>query len=274
MANNFAGKVAWITGGGSGIGRACAIELAKRGAHVAVSGRRVERLESTCAAVEQHGVRALAVPCDVRDEARLEQAAADVVDAFGRLDLVMANAGYSAGGRIDELSGEDWRRQFDINVVASALTARFTLPELRRNRGRLVLVGSVAGFVPGPNFGAYHASKYAIRALGGTLSSELHGSGVSCTTVHPGFVDSEIARVDNQGQFDDARRDKRPKQLMWTAERAAKVIIRAAEKRKREVVFTGHGKLGAFLGMHFPGLLHRFMTRDKALKQAASFRVD
>ncbi len=274
MAKIFPGKVVWITGGGSGIGRACAIEFAKRGADVAVSGRRLDRLEETCAAVRDHGVRALAAPCDVRDEARLEEVVGEVVGAFGRLDLAMANAGFSAGGRIEDLTAEDWRRQFDINVVAAAMTARFSLPELRKQKGRIMLVGSVAGFVPGPHFGAYHASKHAVRALGATLSAELFGSGGSCTTVHPGFVESEIARVDNAGQFDDARRDKRPASLMWTAERAARVMVRAAEKRKRELVFTGHGKIAAFLGMHFPSLTYRFMTREKALEQASSFRVE
>jgi len=274
MANVFLGKVAWITGGGSGIGRACAIELAKRGAHVAVTGRRLDRLEETCDAVEEQGVRALALPCDVRDEARLEEAVSKVVETLGRLDLAMANAGFSVGGRIEDLTAEDWRRQFDVNVVAAAMTARFALPELRRQRGRFVLVGSVAGFVPGPHFGAYHASKHAVRALGATLSTEIFGTGVSCTTAHPGFVESEIGQVDSLGKYDPNRRDKRPENLMWTAERAARVIIRAAEKRKREQVFTGHGKLGAFLGMHFPSLIYRFMAREQAIKQAASFRVE
>ena len=109
--------------------------------------------------------------------------------------------------------------------------------------------------VPTAGNGAYTASKYAVRAIGQTLSLELAGSGVSCTTLHPGFVASEIAQVDNQGHYSPERSDKRPAALMWPADRAARVMIDAIEKRKREYTFTAHGKLGAFIGQHMPGAI-------------------
>lgn len=273
MPGPFTEKVVWITGGGSGIGRACAREFARQGATVAVSGRRADRLAEVVAELEALGARALAVPCDVCDEEQQERAVTTIVDALGGLDVAMANAGFSVGGRIEQLSAADWRRQFEVNVVGAAVTVRQALPALRASAGRLVLTGSVAGYIAGPGFGAYHASKYAIRALGRTLSAELHGSGVSCTTVHPGFVESEINKVDNEGHFDDRREEKRPRQLLWPTDRAARVIVRAVEKRKRELVFTAHGKLGAFIGTHFPRVAHFFMTRERSLQQADSFHV-
>ena len=105
------------------------------------------------------------------------------------------------------------------------------------------------------------ASKFAIRGLGATLSAELSGSGVTCTTIHPGYVESEIAKVDNAGQFDPERKDKRPARIMWPADRAAKVMIGAIHRRQREFVFTGHGRFGAFMGRHFPGLTHLLVAR-------------
>ena len=99
------------------------------------------------------------------------------------------------------------------------------------------------------------------------LAQELHGSGVSCTTIYPGFVESEIAQVGADGRFDPARVDKRPKKMMWTGDKAAKVIWAAVMKRKREFVFTGHGKLGAFMGRHFPGFVHFAMTREGTRKK-------
>jgi NAD(P)-dependent dehydrogenase (short-subunit alcohol dehydrogenase family) len=274
MKQDFVGKVAWITGGGSGIGQACAIELARRGADVAITGRRVERLEQVAAELRQLDVQAIAVPADVRAEDQQRAAVARVVAELGQLDVAIANAGFSVAGPIAELSAEDWRRQLDTNVVGAALTARCALPELGKTAGRLALIGSVSGLVPAPGFGAYHASKHALRALGLTLSLELHGTAVSCTTIHPGFVDSEIGRVDSAGHFDPRRPDHRPHLLMWTAPRAARVIVDAIRRRKREVVFTGHGKLAAFFGQHFPGLTHAVLTLGPVRRQISTVRPE
>jgi NAD(P)-dependent dehydrogenase (short-subunit alcohol dehydrogenase family) len=264
MKRRFEGQVAWITGGGSGIGRALALHLAEEGATVAVSGRRQDRLDEVVDAIRAADGRALAVPVDVTDETSVEAAAARVVGELGRMDVVLANAGFSVGGRVEALSAEDWRRQLDTNVVGLAVTAKHALPHLRERRGRLGLVGSVAGLAAFPGFAAYHASKYAVRAIGQCLAGEVHGSGVSVTLLHPGFVESEIGQVDNHGKLRAERPDPRPARLMWTAPRAAAVMTHALWRRRRELVFTGHGKLAAFLGQHFPGLVHLLVTRGRA----------
>jgi NAD(P)-dependent dehydrogenase (short-subunit alcohol dehydrogenase family) len=254
MTAHFEGHAAWVTGGGSGIGRALAIELAKRGADVAISGRRHERLVEVAKEIEALGRRGLPVPCDVCDEAQVSRAADAIVQQLGKLDIAVANAGFSVAGPIETLTADEWRRQLEVNVIGVAMTAKHALPYLRKSRGRLGLVGSVAAFVPVAKNGAYVASKYAVRAIGQTLAIELAGTGVTCTTLHPGFVASEIAQVDNEGRFDPARADHRPQRLMWSAEDAARVMVDALHRRKGEFVFTGHGKVGAFLGQHMPGL--------------------
>jgi NAD(P)-dependent dehydrogenase (short-subunit alcohol dehydrogenase family) len=261
MAKRFDGQVVWITGGGSGIGAALAKEMARRGAAVAVSGRRVDRLAQVVAAVEAAGGKALAVACDVTDEASLAAAVESIVAKLGRLDVAVANAGMGVMGKVETLTAEEWNRQLSINVTGAALTAKHALPSLRAARGRLVLVGSVAGFLVGPKAGAYSASKYAVRALGETLAIELHGSGVSCTTVHPGFVASEIAQVGNDGVFDASANDPRPKRLMLSAERAAVLIANAVYKRRYTYAFPFYGKLGVFFGSHMPWLLRWLQTR-------------
>jgi NAD(P)-dependent dehydrogenase (short-subunit alcohol dehydrogenase family) len=260
MNKGLEAKVVWITGAGSGIGRATALEFGRCGATVAVSGRRDERLQEVVEQLRQQGADALAVTCDVRQETDLAQAVQTVVERFGRLDIAVANAGFSVFGKVETLTAADWSRQFETNVVGAAQTARYALPELRRTRGRLGLIGSVLGLVAAPGFGAYTASKYAVRALGQTLAMELHGSGVSCTTVHPGFVASEITQVDNRGQFHPKRKDPRPSMIVWPADKAARVVVKALRQRKREVVFTGHGRLGAWFGAHAPSLVHAAMT--------------
>ncbi len=261
MAESLAGKVAWITGGGSGLGLYLAVELARRGCDVAVSGRRVDRLAEAVAAIEATGRRGYAVACDVTDDASVAAAVAEVVAKAGRLDIAVANAGFGVGGRIETVDAAAWRRQFETNVVGLTSTIFHAMPELRKTKGRMVLVGSVSGFVASPGMAPYHASKYAVRAIGQSLSMELAGSGVSCTSIHPGFVASEIAQVDNTGVFRPEVADGRPAKLMWPTDRAARVMADAIVARRREFVFTFHGKVAAWLGMHAPWLVHAVASR-------------
>ncbi|MHC4831655.1 MAG: SDR family oxidoreductase, partial [Planctomycetota bacterium] len=172
----FDGKVAWITGASSGIGREMALEFARRGADLAISARRAERLEELQAKIEGLGRQALSVPCDVIDESAQEAAVAKIVERFGRLDVAVANAGFGVGGRFENLSVDEWRRQLDTNVIGSVITAKKALPELRKTQGRIALVGSILAMVALPSQSAYAASKYAVRALGQSLAMELHGS--------------------------------------------------------------------------------------------------
>jgi len=257
----FEDKVVWITGASSGIGRALALELARQGASVALSARRGEEIAAVAAEIEAAGGRAIAVGCDVTDEGAVTQAVAGVVDQLGSLDIAIANAGIGVSGKVADLTAAHWRRQFEVNVVGAASTARASLPHLQKSGGQVVLIGSTMAYLTMPGQGAYAASKYALRALGQTLSMELHGSPVVCTTIHPAFVDSDIARVDNDGVLHKDRRDPRPKGVMWSADKAARVFARVIASRRREWTMAWYGKIGAWLGAHWPGLIHVFMTR-------------
>ncbi|MCA9609354.1 MAG: SDR family oxidoreductase, partial [Myxococcales bacterium] len=239
----FEGHAAWITGGGTGIGKALALELARQGADVAISGRRQDKLDEVAHEVEALGRKALPLTCNVRDEGQLEAVVDRIARELGKLDVAVANAGFAVGGPIESLSAERLRNQLDVNVVGAAMTAKHALTYLRRSEGRLGLVGSIAAFTPLAKNGAYCASKAALRAIGQTLAIELAGTGVSVTTMHPGFVASEIAQVDDDGVHHPDRQDKRPQNLMWPADKAARVMVKALYKRKTEFVFTGHGKV-------------------------------
>jgi NADP-dependent 3-hydroxy acid dehydrogenase YdfG len=251
---DYSDKVIWITGGGSGIGRALAHEYADMGATVAISGRRAHRLEEVADELEETAGSGLPAQCDVTEEQQVRSTVSEIVEETGRLDAAIANAGFAVAGEIEELTADDWRRQFDVNVVGAITTVKESLPYLEETDGRAALMGSVAGTIPMPGNGPYHASKYAIRCIGQTLSMELADSEVSCTTVQPGFVDSEIYKVDNEGDHHDDWEDRRPTDLVWPTDRAARVIVRAIHRRKKEFTFTGHGRVAAFFGKHFPGM--------------------
>lgn len=258
----FDGQVVWITGASSGLGAACAETFAREGALVVCSARRADKLDEVVAHIEAQGGRAEARVLDVTDDGACAAVAEAIVADHGGLDVVLANAGFGVAGPTAKLSDEVVRRQFDVNVFGLLNVVRAATPSLVARRGRLALVGSVAAFAVPPKNGLYAASKAAVHALGQALDLELAPKGVSVTTIHPGFVVSEIARVDNEGQHDPSRKDPRPGFLMWPTDRAARVMVRAIHARKRVFVFTGHGRFAVLVSRLAPGLLRAALARS------------
>lgn len=254
-------KVVWITGTSSGIGRAMAFEWARLGYKVVLSDIRIKLSEEIALEINNSGGQALVVPVDIMEEISIENAVRSIINTWGRLDVAVANAGFCVFGSIEKLTAKDWNRQLQGNVVGQALTVKYALPHLKKNQGRIGLIGSISAYLPIPNFGAYSASKAAVHSLGLTLQVELMGTGVSCTTIHPGFVVSEIAKVDNEGIWHPERKDPRPANLLWPTDKAAKVIIKAIVKRRRNYIFTTHGRAFVWLQRWVPSLVRTIVTK-------------
>lgn len=265
--NSFHQSSVWITGASAGLGRELALAFAREGAHLTLSARRAERLEAVAREVELAGGEAHVSVLDVTDEDATRGVVEGILSREGRLDVAVANAGFAVVGPFAELDAAAWRRQLEVNVIGLTITARAALGALTLSGGRLALLGSVAGVLPGPGASPYSASKAAVRSIGQSLAIELHGSGVSTTTILPGFVESEIGRVDNGGRFDPTARDKRPARLLWPGDRAAKVMLEAIRRRRREFTFTAHGRLAGLLGRHAPWLLHHAACRLRRTKR-------
>jgi short-subunit dehydrogenase len=259
------GQVAFITGASSGIGAALGREFARRGAHVALAARRVDRLEALAAELTRLGHRAIVISCDVTREGDLEAAVARTCEALGRIDVLVANAGFGVVGRLEALTPEDYRRQFETNVFGVLRTIYAGLDEIKRTRGRIVIMGSVAGHLGPPGSSAYAMSKFAVRGLAQALSPELAPHRVSVTLVSPGFVESEIHEVDNRGVRHPGAHDA-VKRLRMPVEKAARQIVSAAVRRRREAVITGHGKAIVFLQRHVPWLV-AWLVRRSGVRQ-------
>jgi short-subunit dehydrogenase len=276
--SRFADRVVLVTGASSGIGAELAREFAREGADLVLTARRVPRLEALAAEIRTLGRRALVVACDVTQDGALERAVGQAIEAFGHLDVAVANAGFGVVGPFERLTLDDYRRQFETNVFGVLRTAGAALPALRRSRGTLVIIGSVSGHVPTAGASAYGMSKAAVRAFASALRAEVRAAGVGVVLVSPGFVASEIRAVDNHGQHHAGTRDPVPAWLVVPTPQAARVIVKAVARRRREVVVTGHGKVIVWLARHTPWLLaavlERGAYRSREEPTAALGRVD
>jgi NAD(P)-dependent dehydrogenase (short-subunit alcohol dehydrogenase family) len=260
----FAGRVVFITGASSGIGEALARAFAAEGADLALLARRTDRLAALAEALRGQGRRALALECDVTKQGDLEQAAERTRAELGGIDVVVANAGFAVMGRLERLTLEDYRRQFETNVFGVLRTIQATLADLKRSGGILVLIGSVSGHVSLPGTTAYSMSKFAVRGLAQALRAELAQDGVRTVLISPGWVKTEINIVDNRGvRHPEAASQGVPGYLRMPADRAARQIVRAVARKRREKVITRVGKAAVFVERHAPWLMSALVARAR-----------
>lgn len=242
--HGFRGKAVLITGASSGIGEELARQLAQQGALLTLAARRAEVLTLLAESIHKAtGASPLVLECDVTRDGDVERAVAETVRVRGKLDIVFANAGFGVAGQFAKLSLADYRRQLETNVFGVLRTLYAALPEVIRTRGQLVITGSVAGWVAMPGVSAYAMSKFALRALANSITPELAQSGVALTLISPGFVESNIRRVDNQGRLHPDAPEPLPRWLVVSRTQAAREILRAVARRRREAIVTGHGRL-------------------------------
>lgn len=190
------GRRAFVTGGGSGIGRATAFRLAAEGASVAVADIRAESAEAVAAEIEAGGGTALAVPTDVASEASIEGAVAETVRAFGGLDTVFANAGTAGSGWLHELALDDWEAVLRINLTGTFLTAKHTIPHLLANDGgAIVTTGSIESQVIalGGSAASYAASKGGVLQLTKQIAVDYGPRGIRANCLCPGVVRTRLA---------------------------------------------------------------------------------
>jgi meso-butanediol dehydrogenase / (S,S)-butanediol dehydrogenase / diacetyl reductase len=191
----LAGKVALITGGGTGIGRAIALAFAREGAKVAVAGRRMEKVEESAREVKSNGGEASAIACDVSKAGDAKRAVRETVERFGRLNVLVNNAGILSVSTIEQINEEDWDRMMAINLKGPFLMCRAALPEFRKvGGGAIVNIGSVLGLVAVKDRAAYCASKGGVTMLTRAIALDHAHENVRANCICPSIVETEMVK--------------------------------------------------------------------------------
>jgi NADP-dependent 3-hydroxy acid dehydrogenase YdfG len=193
MTTVLQGKVALVTGASSGIGEATAIALARAGARVAIAARRRDRLDGVAGRIADLRSESLVLEADVAQPEQAETIVARTVDRWGRLDVLVNNAGLMALSPIDRARVEDWQRMLDLNLLGLMVTTRAALPQMRRQKdGHVVNISSTAGRVANPDASVYAATKFGVGAFSEALRREVYKDNIRVTIIEPGAVATEL----------------------------------------------------------------------------------
>ena len=254
---DFNNRNVLVTGASSGIGRILCIQLARRGANIALVARREKELEVLRGEIESAGGSALVLPCDVADRGQVEATVSRVLDTWGHIDMLVNNAGYGRHLLFEEWELDDMERLIDVNVKGSIYFTKLLLPQmLERGDGCIVFIASAAGRIAMPEESVYSASKHAIVGLAEALGTEIEDKGIYVATVCPGAFDTAF--------FPEEARDRLPPVVRFTMGDPNKLvehIFKALAKGKRETTYPRFPAAGYVVRAIAPGLMRRLVKR-------------
>lgn len=275
----FRDQVVIVTGASAGIGRSLAILLSSQGAKVVIAARRVDRLGQVAVECRSRGGDVLLVPTDVSDESQCKALIEQTITHYGRLDMLINNAGMAASALLDEFPDLHlFRQTVDINLYGTVYCTYYALPHLKQSKGRIVAVSSLGGKTAIPYNTPYCTSKYALHGFFDALRMELVHHGVSCTVIYPWWVITEFH--ESQLNKDGEPRGQRGRAIysknMMTADQCAAITLAAAYKRRREVLL-GPGVLAVLFKTLAPGLLDWLTFKiflEPVIKRAKAGKIE
>ncbi|QJX49096.1 SDR family oxidoreductase [Hymenobacter taeanensis] len=265
-------KVVLITGGTSGIGRATALAFGQAGAHVVVTGRNELRLQETAQELARLNISHHTVRADVGVQAEAQRAVEEAVAAFGRLDVLINNAGISMRALFRDADLAVIERLMQTNFFGTVYTTKFALPHITKAKGSIVGISSIAGYRGLPGRTGYSASKFAMHGFLEALRTELLPQGVHVLLACPGFTASNIRNTALAADGSQQGESPRNEQKMMSSEEVAAHLVEAVRHRRRDLVLTGQGKLTVFLNKWLPGLTDKLVL-NHFRKEEPDFNV-
>lgn len=258
-------KTIWITGASSGIGEACAYLYARQGANLILTATRADRLAEVARECVRLGGECAILPYDLSDLAHIDGMTDEAIAAFGKIDIIFLNAGISQRSKILETDGKVDEKIMAVNFFAPLRIAKRLLPEMiKQGGGTIAVTSSISGKFGFPLRSAYAASKFALYGFFETLHAEYYDQNIRVVMVCPGRVKTNISynalEADGRkhAQMDDGQNNG------ISAEKAAKKIVKAIEKRKAEVLVGGKELLMVYIKRFFPGLARKMVRKIKA----------
>ncbi len=253
-------KVIIITGASSGIGKALAFESIRLNNYITIVARNEEKLNQTYHELEKlQPNRTLAIPADVSNENDCLNVINKTIEKFGRIDILINNAGVSMRALFEDLHLDVIRTLMNINFWGTVYCTKYALPHIIKQKGSIVAISSIAGFTPLPARTGYSASKSAIHGFLNTLRLELKKDDVHIMIVAPGFTASNIRNTALTADGSIQRETPRDESKMMTAEDVAHRIFKGLKNRKRQLIFTTQGKLTVFLYKFFPNFVDKLI---------------
>ncbi len=265
-------KVVIITGGSSGIGKALAFHFGERGSKLVITGRREDALNAAAAELRKKGIEVMTIAGDVSKEEDNRLLAEQTLEHFGKIDILINNAGISMRALFEEVELEVIRKVMDINFYGSLYATKYCLPSIIEHKGSVVGVSSIAGYRGLPGRVGYSASKFAMQGFLESLRTEMIPKGVHVLTACPGFTTSNIreASLTKDGSAQGA--SPRDENKMMSAETCARHIYNAVVKRKKHLVLTTQGKVTVFMNKLFPGFMDKLVYREMAKEENSPFK--
>lgn len=263
-------KVVIITGGTSGIGKACAKLFIENGAKVVITGRDQKKLDHTSRELQNGDI--IAIQADSSVEEDNKRIVDLTVDRFGRIDILINNAGISMRALFQDLQLDVFKKVMDINFYGSVYATKYCLPHILRSKGAIVAISSVNGFRGTPARTAYTASKYAMNGFMESLRTEVMNQGVHVMVVCPGFTASNIRQTALKADGSIQGESPREEEKLMPPEEVAQEVIKGLQKRKRDVILTGQGKLVNFLNKWIPGTMDQLVYKHMAKEKDSPFK--
>jgi NAD(P)-dependent dehydrogenase (short-subunit alcohol dehydrogenase family) len=252
-------KVVVITGGSSGIGKALAETFGRKGSKILITGRNAGDLEIAVADLRKQGIDAHGFASDVSREEDNRNMAAEALRLFGRIDILINNAGITMRALFEDVEMDVIRKVMDINFYGVLYATKYCLPEIIRNKGSVIGISSIAGYRGLPARTGYSSSKFALNGFLEVLRTEMLKRNVHVMTACPGFTTTNIRKRSLTRDGSLQRDSPRDETKMMTAEECADHIYNATLKRKKILVLTAQGKLTVFLNKWLPGLTDKLV---------------